>query len=136
LHQSQASCWATRGSAPVWPGWKWLQGHREFIKVCDGKNSHANYLKKSWLGRCIRELEESFGSEELWLSCTFLKVSRECSEQLGWYEDSPRDCLASGHSLRKGSNCCQLGSQISPAPSILAYLKENITRGAYNKGYH
>jgi hypothetical protein len=52
VHLSQAFCWATRRSGEVllfWPLVKWLQGHLEFTKPCDGKKSSTIRLKQSWL---------------------------------------------------------------------------------------
>jgi hypothetical protein len=42
---------------PIWPGWKWVQGHIGFPKACGSKNPVASYL----LGQCLQESELCFG---------------------------------------------------------------------------
>jgi hypothetical protein len=64
----------------------------------------------------------------MWLPCSFLKASVECSKQRGCYEDRMTSCWADSPLLRaaghQGSLKVSVREQITLAPSILAYLQE------------
>jgi hypothetical protein len=59
------------GELPFWPGGKWLQDLLYFTEAYGSKKSSASSL----LGQRLQELA-IFGSKQLWLSCSFLKVFR------------------------------------------------------------
>lgn len=96
----------------LWPVWKWLQGDLEFA---DGGKSSTSCLKQLCLGQCHQELELCFGRKQLWLPCSFLKVSVECSKQ-PWLPSGQSDWIFGWKSFiqgswntREGSNSCHQG---------------------------
>lgn len=46
---SGPSAWAPWELLLLWPSWKWLWDHLDFIQDCDSKRSDANSFKQLWL---------------------------------------------------------------------------------------
>jgi hypothetical protein len=151
LHQSCSSiqmkdcvCTNHRSSAgtlgevlPLWPGWKWLLGHLEFTKDCDGKKSSTGCLKQSCLGQCLLEPELCFHSKQLWFPYSFFKmcskqlVAREKTDWLLGWQSFAQDMWGA----RVGSKSCQFReSNCSGQHHSLPKVKINIKRGTYSTG--
>jgi hypothetical protein len=90
LHQSQAFCWATRGRAPLWPGYKWLKGYLVFTQAVMAERPAQSV--------CWALLSRSQSCAWTASSCVCHVTSSRClwrvqSSQC-WQEGSLAGCLA------------------------------------------